>query len=146
LKSLLGSREFVLTLLYQACKDDEKSEANKHKVHAEYFHSMCDGKGPTVSLFKLNNGNCIGGYTSAKWHTPPSSFLGTHTFDNSAIIFNLTDEVSYPIVKADKAIFCFRNNGPCFGDEELYVGENFFGDNQCKSFAGQHSYDIKTKN
>jgi len=107
---------------------------------------MCDNKGATVSLFKLTNGNCIGGYTSSRWFSPPSSFLGTHVYDGSAILFNLTQEVSYPIVKADKAIFCFKNNGPCFGDEELYVGEPFFDENHCKSFAGQHSYDIKTKN
>ena len=30
------------------------------------FHDRCDGKGPTISLFKLkHNGDCIGGYTSA---------------------------------------------------------------------------------
>ena len=30
------------------------------------FHRMSDGKGPTVTLFKINdNNNCIGGFTSA---------------------------------------------------------------------------------
>ena len=78
LKSLLGNKEFVLTLLYRASKEEAMAEGTKHKTKAEYFHRMCDNKGPTVSLMKLNNGSCIGGYTSSKWRTPPSSFLGAH--------------------------------------------------------------------
>jgi hypothetical protein len=28
------------------------------------FHIACDNKGgPTISLFKMNDGSCIGGYT-----------------------------------------------------------------------------------
>jgi hypothetical protein len=29
------------------------------------FHSRCDKKGPTISLFKVKKGDCIGGFTNA---------------------------------------------------------------------------------
>ena len=31
------------------------------------FHAKCDGKGPTVVLFKTSTGRRCGGYTSIKW-------------------------------------------------------------------------------
>ena len=39
---------------------------SEHGFMGKDFHSRCDGKGPTISLFKLkDNGDCIGGYTEA---------------------------------------------------------------------------------
>ena len=48
--------KIVTTLLYRG---------SKHGWKSKDFHSRCDGKGPTISLFKLKNGDCIGGYTKA---------------------------------------------------------------------------------
>ena len=31
------------------------------------FHSRCDNKGPTVSVFKTSKGRRCGGYTSVSW-------------------------------------------------------------------------------
>jgi hypothetical protein len=30
---------------------------------AKNFHDHCDKKGPTISLFKINDGDCIGGFS-----------------------------------------------------------------------------------
>ena len=39
---------------------------SEHGFMGKDFHGRCDGKGPTISLFKLkDNDNCIGGYTEA---------------------------------------------------------------------------------
>jgi hypothetical protein len=35
-----------------------------HGWLAKDFHSRSDNKGPTISLFKIKNGDCIGGYTT----------------------------------------------------------------------------------
>ncbi len=35
------------------------------------FHRMSDGRGPTVTLFKIkDNQQCVGGFTSASWSSP----------------------------------------------------------------------------
>ena len=31
------------------------------------FHSRCDNVGPTITLLEVENGDCIGGFTNAKW-------------------------------------------------------------------------------
>ena len=53
---LLGNKLLITTLLY--C-------GSIHGWNYIDFHSRCDGKSPTISLFKVKNGDCIGGYTSA---------------------------------------------------------------------------------
>ena len=50
------SSTVVMTLLYRGSRDGWTQA---------YFHSRCDGKSPTISLFKVKNGPCIGGYTEA---------------------------------------------------------------------------------
>ncbi len=57
LHKLLGNKQLVTTLLY--C-------GSIHGWMFKDFHSRCDGKSPTISLFKVKNtGECIGGYTNA---------------------------------------------------------------------------------
>lgn len=60
----------------------------------EDFHRMSDGKGPTVSLFKIaDNGQCVGGFTSAKWSSPEDYV--TNLTDSTAILFNLTSRTKF---------------------------------------------------
>jgi len=56
LLSLLGNKRFVTTMLYRG---------SIHGWMFKDFHFRCDNKGPTVSLFKVKYGDCIGGYTKA---------------------------------------------------------------------------------
>ena len=49
-------------LTYSASRDDPI---------ASEFHNLTDWKPQTVSLFKIKeNGQCIGGFTSAYWKSP----------------------------------------------------------------------------
>ncbi len=56
LHKLLGNKRFVTVLLF--C-------GTMHGWTPKDFHSRCDGKGPLVSLFKMKDGDCIGGYSKA---------------------------------------------------------------------------------
>jgi hypothetical protein len=72
-------RKFRTLLLYRGSTDGWM---------AADFHDKSDGKGPTVSLFKINeNGQCIGGYTSESWVSHESL---TNVSDSTARVFNLT--------------------------------------------------------
>ena len=46
------------TLLYRASEDG---------WHAKDFHKLCDKSGPTMTLFQVEGGDCIGGYTKKSW-------------------------------------------------------------------------------
>jgi BTB/POZ domain-containing protein KCTD9 len=67
----------VTTLLYRG---------SIHGWMKRDFHSRCDNKGPTISLLKVKDGDCIGGFTKAKW----SSGDVKHIADSDAMLFNLS--------------------------------------------------------
>ncbi len=53
----MGNKKFKTALRYRASIDGW--------MYAD-FHRMSDGKGPTVSLFKMKyTDQCVGGFTSA---------------------------------------------------------------------------------
>lgn len=56
LKKLFRNKVFVTTMLFQGSRDGWKGID---------FHSRCDGLGPTLSLFRVKDGPCIGGFTAA---------------------------------------------------------------------------------
>jgi hypothetical protein len=51
-------RDFVGKLLYRASRDG---------WHSTNFHHLCDEKGPTLVIVKVNNGRLCGGYCSIGW-------------------------------------------------------------------------------
>jgi hypothetical protein len=56
LMKLLGNKKLVTALLFRG---------SEHGWMKKDFHSRCDNKGPTISLFKVKDGDCIGGFTKA---------------------------------------------------------------------------------
>jgi hypothetical protein len=83
---LLGNKRLITTMLY--C-------GSLHGWKAVDFHSRCDNKGPTIVLFKIKDGDCIGGYTKAKWSSPHD---GIFIEDSYAILFNMTSCRNFPSI------------------------------------------------
>ncbi len=81
----------MLKLLgYKRIKTKNLYRGSIHGWNAKDFHSHCDGKQPTISLFKVKDtGECIGGYTNAKWSTPLLDLYKEYG-DSNAMLFNLT--------------------------------------------------------
>lgn len=123
----------IAALLYRGSRDG---------WGADDFHLRCDKKGATITLFKLKEGPCIGGFTRAQWISPVKSSQNVE--DSSAMLFNLTEKLKFPIVIKERAIYCKREWGPCFGDSELAAYyEPFNEKNQQESFANNSAYGIK---
>ena len=94
---------FSTELVYQGSRDG---------FLAEDFHSRCDDIGPNVSLLKTDKDVSIAGFTSASWASPDEQ---TEISDKTAVLFNLTNKISFPCKDHTKAISCNKNNGPYFG-------------------------------
>jgi len=60
-------KEFLLKLLgYKRLETTNLYRGSIYGWKYKHFHSRCDNKGPTISLFKVKDtGECIGGYTNA---------------------------------------------------------------------------------
>ena len=134
LLKLLGNKRLVTTLLFKG---------SIHGWSAKEFHSRCDDRGPTISLFKIKDGDCIGGYTNAQW----KSCSGKYVSDKFAMLFNLSFQRYFPNLGSGKEIYCHNSCGPCFrGGEGSELGasnEPFNSDNYCISYANKTGYGIQ---
>ena len=91
---LLGNKRLITYLLYRG---------SVHGWYGEDFHFRCDKKAPTIILFKVKDGDCIGGFTNAKWEDDPNP--GECKGDTHALLFNLS---TFRQFKGSKqaAIYC----------------------------------------
>lgn len=76
LYKLLGNKRLVTILLFRG---------SVHGWLKKNFHDSCDNKRPTISLFKVKDGDCIGGYTNVEWSSDEK-----YKSDSEAMIFNLS--------------------------------------------------------
>ena len=60
------------------------------------FHNKCDKRGPTISLFQIKDGDCIGGFTRCQWSSP-KKYNSKLKYDDSSVVFNLTCHRSFKI-------------------------------------------------
>ncbi len=130
LLNLLGNKPITLTLLYSG---------HLHGWKLKDFHSRCDSKGRTVSLFQIEQGDCIGGYTSQCWQSKYELKA-----DSSAFLFNLTRSRHFPSKATGNDIYCRDDYGPCFsGDvwsDLVAEDEPFNGKDNCRSRANKSGY------
>ena len=78
---------------------------------AAKFHSLCDGKGPTLSLIQTTLGHIFGGFTTVSWDSS-----GSYKNDTQSFIFSVDKQTKYPIVQNHQyAIYCNSSYGPTFG-------------------------------
>ena len=129
---ILNYRSLKSTLLYRG---------SDHGWNIIDFHSRCDNKGHTICLFKVKEGDCIGGFTTAQWLSDP--WPGTFVRDNEAMLFNLSTCRFFPTNKQGSELFCSKNYGPYFGNFELSIREEpFNGDNMCRSYPNRSYFSI----
>jgi TLD len=81
LLKLLGNRRLVTILLFVGSISGWE---------ADDFHSRCDDKGPTITLMKIRDGDCIGGYTNSEWSSDYE-----YVRDFGAILFNLSTQTHF---------------------------------------------------
>jgi hypothetical protein len=123
---LLGAKRFVTTLLYSG---------SLHGWNSIDFHSRCDNKDSTVSLFKIKDGDCIGGFTETELTSDNKDFG-----DTSAMVFNLSLQRHFPNDRESKiAIGCYKVYGLCFtggsAHELCAFNQPFNANNNCISKA-----------
>ena len=75
------SKKIRAELLYRLSENDNQISV---------FHELCDNKGPTLTLFHVNNGNKVGIYTPLSWDTSRNWKSDMETF-----IFNLNKNQKY---------------------------------------------------
>ena len=111
LKNWINSNKKIeAQLLYKKSRDGDQISK---------FHELCDNKGPTLTIFKTEDGNIGGIYTPLSWddHTLWKNDLDT-------FMFNLNKSEKYKKLKNEHSIYCVKNFGPW----SFYFG--FYSTNQ----------------
>ena len=97
-------RDFTCKLLYRASRDGWETSD---------FHRLCDEKGPTVVIVKVDNGRLCGGYCSIGWKS-----FGSWQHDNNSFVFSLDSLKKYNGSQKTYQghVLWSKNYGPSFGD------------------------------
>jgi hypothetical protein len=87
---------------------------------AQDFHRKCDEKGPNVVLFLTDNNRRCGAFTALSWESIDDDYDDDNDDDGSrydigAFLFSLDNFQVFPVKRAEYAIYCYSNHGPCFG-------------------------------
>ena len=110
---------------------------------AKDFRTRCDYKRPTICLFKIKDGDCIGGY---KKGSNESSLFPNYAGNICSMLFNLSCKSCFPCKKSGKDKCCSSDHEPSFGvleDGELVSFKSpFNGYGNCKSTANSPGYGI----
>jgi hypothetical protein len=137
LYKLLGNKLLVTELLFRG---------SIHGWTPQDFHSRCDHKGPTICLFKIKDGDCIGGFTNAQWSSP-----NQHKYegDQDAMLFNLSFCRHFPSQpNIPNKIACYKPFGPSFTEGngfELSAWDNpMNGNHTCYSHTNKLAFRIPT--
>ncbi len=101
----------ITTLLYSG---------HLHGWNWKDFHDRCDSKGRTVSLFQIEQGDCIGGYTSQCWESLDQRDGNRFKADSSAFLFNLTRSRHFPSKASGMDIYCRNDCGHNFSGWGMY--------------------------
>ena len=92
------TRKIKAELLYRLSQNGENIST---------FHELCDNKGPTLTLFHVNDGNKVGIYTPLSWDSNSEWKMDMDTF-----IFNLNKNQKYKKLQPEHSIYCFNSFGP----------------------------------
>ena len=86
------------------------------------FHRVCDGKAPTMVLFKSSKGSRFGGYTTVPWAGPLNWYGVSSNWkeDRESFIFSVDErQLVFKPNDYSKAVYHWSTYGPNFGAEDL---------------------------
>ncbi|MDR3740143.1 MAG: TLD domain-containing protein [Terracidiphilus sp.] len=121
----LGGQQRLGALTYHGRRDGMTATA---------FHGCCDGKGPTLTLIRSENGCVFGGYVSSSWEAPQRGIQ--YVACDEAFLFSVVGPfgsvTQFPLRagRRGEAMSCSSDRGPSFGD---YMG---FNDLEVRSAGG----------
>ena len=126
-------------LLYRMSRDG---------IEYSQFHNLCDNKGATITLIKLEDGNILGIYTPLSWDS-----TSVWKNDLNMFIFNLTENIKCIKNNQDNnGIYCYSNHGPYthviqfYGKKmnEIYFYPNCTDYNGCNKIYSKSEGNYKT--
>ena len=111
IQEALGKQQIFAKLLLRGSRDGMSSSV---------FHSLCDNKGPLLTLIKTRKDILCGGFSSIDWKNS-----GDFTSDKKCFIFSLKLRKVYKRKNDNYNLYMLQNWGPYFGNNALALNANY---------------------
>lgn len=124
-------KSMVPQLLFRSSRDGSEPKT---------FHTLCDNKGPTITLVKTGiYDKVIGGFADKSWHSN-DTFIPS----DEAFLFSVTSKFKCPILESGKpkALYGGSKDGPVFGSESDLALMNPLTGNICNKGSYQDSQKL----
>lgn len=96
----------------------------KSSIHGDNgatFREQCQGIAPLLVLIETADGYRFGGYTSVPFTNDEYGYK----YDEQAFLFSFDTKKKYKIIKTEKAISNLKGQFPVFGNNDIYIHNNF---------------------
>ena len=127
-KDLFKKKLKKTTLLYKGTKDGFKCSS---------FHSLCDNKGPTLTIIKSHSDKIFGGFINDSWHSK-----GIYTYSKKSFLFSLDKKEKYEHKESIKSQSFYGNSGYGMtfgGGHDIYISNDCNINKNCYTNLG-HTY------
>ena len=122
---------FRCKLIYDAKVDGDK---------LSIYHSLCDNKGATLTIFNTNNNLTLGGYLSISFNEN-SGWI----HDENAFLFSLNPEEKYSSIDTTYTFYGGKDRGPTFGGYNIEIFDNFLKNDKNKYNMNRVTFDFNKK-
>jgi len=119
------------SLLYDARENGDK---------VSKYHSLCDNKGATLTIFTTSDNLTLGGYLSVSFNEN-SGWI----HDDKAFLFRLNPDEKYPSIDATYTFYGGKDRGPTFGGYNIEIFDNFFSNDKNKYNMSKATFDFNKK-
>lgn len=127
----------------------------KWKLHVKYklnerkkgysvkkFNKNCLNKEKILVLCESENGNIFGGYNDSGWGLPLNKHSNNFIFHLTKQTIHKQRHLNESDLSTNQTSPIMDHYGPCFGDEDLLIGDNGFLEKSSRSKLGKHfQYD-----
>ena len=122
---------FRCKLIYNAKLDGDKLST---------YHSLCDNKGPTLTIFTTNNNLILGGYLSISFDEN-SGWI----HDENAFLFSFNPDEKYSSIDTTYTFYGGKDRGPTFGGYNIEIFDNFLTNDKNKYNMNRVTFDFNKK-
>ena len=123
---------------YFKCKLLYDAKENGDKVST--YHSLCDNKGATLTIFSTNDNLILGGYLSVSFNEN-SGWI----HDENAFLFSINPNEKYPSLDATYSFYGGKDRGPTFGGYNIEIFDNFLNNDKNKYNMNRVTFDFNKK-
>ena len=120
------------------CKLLFDSKENGDKIST--YHSLCDNKGKTLTIFSTDDNLILGGYLS-KSFSENSGWI----HDENAFLFSLNPDEKYSSIDTTYTFYGGKDRGPTFGGYNIEIFDNFFTNDKNKYNMSKATFDFHKK-